>query len=116
MIPEQKQSALWWTRNSASIVYFLRELTGVFIAGWTIYFLTSAIFDPALAFLKTATFRIASVIGLIAAVFHTITWFWVTVRLAPVALKKSAQLILFFGLIAVWIAISYFLLIFFYAK
>lgn len=113
---EQKQSSFWWTRNSASIVYFLRELTGVFIAGWTIYFLTSAIFDPTLTFLKTATFRIASMIGLIAAIFHTITWFWVTVKIFPIPLTKNLQIISFAILIAVWLGISYTLFIFFYAR
>lgn len=91
-------------------IYFLRELTGVVIAGWTIYFLTYAIFDPTLAFIATQTFRIASAAALLAAVFHTITWFLVTVQLAPMPLKKSAQIAFFFGLIVVWLGVSYFLL------
>lgn len=97
-------------------IYFLRELTGVFIAGWTIYFLTLAIFDPALAFIATQTFRIASAAALLAAIFHTITWFWVTVQLSPIPLKKSAQIAFFFGLIVIWLGVSYFLINFFYGK
>ena len=96
------------------ILYFLRELTGVFIAGWAIYFLTSAIFDPTLTFLTTKIFRIVSFVGLAAAVFHTITWLWVTVQLAPVPLKKSTQILLFIILTHVWLGISYVLLKFLY--
>lgn len=97
-------------------IYFLRELTGVFIAGWTIYFLTSAIFDPTLAFVTTRTFQIINIIGLAAAIFHTITWFWVTVQVTPFHLKKSLQYSLFCVLIAAWFGASYFLLNFFYGK
>lgn len=103
-------------RAPLPVIYFLRELTGVVIAGWTIYFLTLAIFDPTLAFISTQTFRVASAAALLAAIFHTITWFWVTVQLAPIPLKKSTQIIIFLGLIAIWIAVSYFLFNFFYGK
>jgi fumarate reductase subunit C len=111
---EQRQSPLWWTRNLSSTVYFLRELTGVLIAAWTIYFLTAAIFDPTVSFFTETTFRIASAVGLTAAIFHTITWFWVTVKISPLPLSKKLSLAAFLGLIAAWFVISYALLNFFY--
>ncbi len=108
MIPKQKASI--------PKIYFLRELTGVFIAGWTLYFLTSAIFDPGLAFLNTKTFKGITVICLAAAIFHTITWLWVTVQVTPFQVKKSVQRMLFVFLITAWLGASYLLINFLYGK
>lgn len=113
---EQKTTRLWWTQNIRYLIYFLREFTGVLIAFYTIFFLTQAIFDPSLAFVKEFSFRLMSWIGLAAAIFHSITWFWVTVKILPIPLKKPLQVFFFLILIILWLTLSYFLLHFFYVS
>jgi fumarate reductase subunit C len=113
---EQKLSHFWWTGNIRYLIYFLREFTGVLIALYTIFFLAQAIFDPTLSFVKEYSFRIVSWIGLAAAIFHTITWFWVTVKISPIPLKKPLQVFFFLILIILWLTFSYFLLHFFYVS
>lgn len=113
---EQKTSPFWWTGNIRYIVYFLREFTGVLIAIYTIFFLTKSIFDPTLAFVNTLSFHIVSWIGLAGAIFHAITWFWVTVKISPIPLKKSAQVFFFLLLLTLWGILSYSLLHQFYGK
>ena len=122
----QKQSPFWWTRNLSTTIYFLRELTGVFITLYVIYFLSSAFYAvmtqqsankaviQAMTFTQTTSFVVISWIGLIAAIFHTITWLWVTVKIAPVPLKKPVAVTAFVALLGVWIVVSYFLLQFLY--
>ncbi len=108
----QPHSPFWWIRNIRSLIYFVRELTGVFIAFYTIYFLILALQNPTdwNAFLPTKSFRIVSLIGLTAAVFHTVTWLYVTVRISPVPLKKIAFLAAFLFLIGIWLALSFVLI------
>ncbi len=112
----QRTSSFWWTRNPRTVIYFLRELTGTFIALYCITFLAAALQDPTLAFVATTWFAVVSWIGLAASVFHTITWLAVTVTISPIPLPKFAQRIAFIGLIAAWLAASYFLLTYLYAK
>ena len=105
----QKLSAFWWTRNHRYLIYFLRELTGLFIAFYTIFFLIAAIKDPTLQFLmeRTSAFRTISWLGLAAAVFHTVTWLFVSVRISTIPLKKATATGLFLLLILAWLALSY---------
>lgn len=111
-----KISRTWWTKNPRYTIYFLRELTGVVIALYVMYFLIYELFYEYRTFSQNAVSQIVSWISLAAAVFHTITWFWVTVKISPVQLKKHIQIATFIGLLAVWIAASYFLLQFFYDR
>lgn len=111
---EQKPSPFWWTQNPKTVVYFFRELTGIFIALYVMIFLGLAVTDATLNFLRGSFFKTVSWAGLAAAILHTLTWFWVTVKITPVPLPKWAQVLLFLVLIATWLIASYFLLIFFY--
>lgn len=115
---EPKQSPFWWTRNAASTIYFLRELTGVVIALYVIVFVTSAWWMIAANGMPLpgidGIFTILLPLTLIAAIFHALTWFWVTLKLFPMPLPPQLQLLGFLGLMAVWLAVSYFLLNFFY--
>lgn len=112
----QKLSSFWWTSNMRYLLYFLREFTGVIIAFYAIFFLAKAMFDPSLGFVRSLGFQVISWIGLIAAIFHSVTWFWVTVKISPIPLKKPLQIFLFIILIIFWLALSYFFLNFFYEK
>lgn len=112
----QKLSHFWWTSNIRYFIYFLREFTGVLIAFYTVFFLGKAIFDPGLVFVQTLGFQVISWIGLSAAIFHSVTWFWVTVKISPLPLKKPLQIFLFIALLILWLLISYALLHFLYEK
>lgn len=113
----QRTSPFWWTRNLASIIYFLRELTGVFIALYVMIFVgASAILGPESGFIDGQWFSIVSLVGLCAAIFHSVTWMWVSVKIFPIPLPKFLQIILFVLLLFITAVISYFLLGFFYFK
>lgn len=107
-----KISPLWWTQNIRYLVYFLRELTGIFIAFYVISFLVLAIFDPDLVFTLRPFFKITSVIGLIAAIFHSLTWLWVMPRL--IADKLMVRIMLYALLLGITVAASLLLLKNFY--
>lgn len=111
---EQKQSAFWWTRDIRTTVYFIRELTGVFIAFYVMYFIAYGFFDSYRTFATHTASNVISWISLGAALIHTVTWFWVTVKISPVPLSKILQMLAFLGLIAAWIGVSYYLFSFFY--
>lgn len=112
----QKPAPLWWTANIRTVIYFLRELTGVFISFYALSFLVLAFFDPELAFIDSVFFRVTSWIGLTAAAFHTITWFAVTVTISPIPLPRAAQIFAFLSLLTGTIGASYFILNFFYVQ
>lgn len=109
-----KVSRFWWTQNWRYTVYFLREFTGVVIALSMMYFLAYGFFYEYRTFAQNALSQIVNWIGLAAALFHTITWFLVTVKISPVPLKKHLKMGVFVGLLGIWIFVSYFLLHFFY--
>lgn len=116
---EQKLSKFWWLRNANSFAYFVRELTGLFIVFYIIYFLVSAFVEDSsnsFDFLRTSGFKIVSAIGFAAAVIHTLTWLWVMTNFIRKEIKKWQQILLFFLLIGLWIAVSFILLTVFYAK
>src|SRR3989338_9616715 len=96
----QRTSSFWWTRNFRTVIYFLRELTGTFIALYCMAFLIAALQDHTLAFVHTTCFAIASWIGLAAAVFHTVTWLSVMVTISPIPLPKFVQYIAAVALIS----------------
>ncbi|MBP9717758.1 hypothetical protein KBD59_00470 [Candidatus Gracilibacteria bacterium] len=114
---EQKQSALWWTRNPKTIIYFLREFTGVVIAAYAIYFVIFALKftlnDEIFLFLRSSHFYIASIVTLIASLIHTVTWLWVTAQVTPFQLPKKIQILLFIGLMLTFLCVSA-LIIYFY--
>ena len=114
----QKTSSFWWTRNPATVIYFLRELTGTFIALYVIYFLSLSFYAAMTkmppTFLNSISFHVVSWTGLVAAIFHTLTWLWVTIKIAPVTLKKPVAVAAFIILLGIWIGLSYFLLKFLY--
>lgn len=99
----QKLSLFWWLGNIRYFVYFLRELSGVII-----------VFSLPLIALGIAMFLLP--IAFAAAIFHTITWFWVTIRISPLRSSKILHVIGFLVLIGATTALSYFLLPIFYAK
>ncbi len=127
----QKLSPLWWTKKVTYFVYFLREFTGIVIAAYVFYvlFLTLLIkLTPAESaqnsyyfdsFFNFGSFAIVSWIALAFALFHMLTWLYVSAKIAPrkiggIKILKVPVLVKFGGLLAVWLLISNLLLSYFY--
>jgi fumarate reductase subunit C len=111
--PEIGTTPFWWTRNMNSLVYFLRELTGVGIAVYFIYFWFLPYISPRATIYDTS-FLVMSWIGLVSACFHSLTWFWVAVKVTPFDLPRKVEIALFVKLLLIWGVLSYFLLQFMY--
>lgn len=110
---EQTQSPLWFLRNSNSFVYFIRELSGVFIAFYCVYFAWKWLNDNQLGFTGTKVFFWISMVTFGASIIHTLTWLWVTTQVTPQPLPRWAQYALFMVLLSIFTAVSagaYFLL------
>jgi fumarate reductase subunit C len=74
--------ALWWLHNTQLILFMIRELTSVFVAGYAVFLivLISKVND-AEAFNKTLHCPTAFVFQIIAlpfVLFHSVTWFNLT--------------------------------------
>ncbi len=111
----QKQSPLWFMRNHRTMLYFLRELTGVVIAAYFVYFSYSWWNDAALQFVHSEPFYTLSFITFGASLIHTVTWLWVTTQVTPMPLPKNIQQILFFVLIGTALGLSFALYYLFYS-
>lgn len=104
----QKISRFWWLSNSRYTIYFLRELTGVIIAVSVILFIISFFLSA------PQVFRWFVPVAFVAALFHTLTWFWVTIKISPLPALRLIRLMAFFSIAALWLFVSYFLLKFLY--
>lgn len=113
-LPEDTPTSFWWASDWQGVLYFLRELTGVGVAFYGLFFVGAWAFDPTLVFLSTSWFKVLSVLGFGFAAFHSITWLGVTMHVTPFDLPKWVERIGFLVLLLVWIVLSYFLLKFFY--
>jgi fumarate reductase subunit C len=78
--------ATWWLQRTRYILFMVREFTAVFIGGYAVLLLVmlSKLSDPVAfdAFVALPGVRLFHVLVLLAALFHTITWF----NVAPQAL------------------------------
>jgi fumarate reductase subunit C len=74
--------ALWWLHNTQLILFMIRELTSVFVAGYAVFLIIviSKVNDPT-EFADTLRCPTALVFQLIAlpfVLFHSVTWFNLT--------------------------------------
>ena len=74
--------ALWWLHNSQLILFMIRELTSVFVAGYAVFLivLISKVNDDR-AFKETLhcpTALVFQIIALPFVLFHSVTWFNLT--------------------------------------
>lgn len=106
----QKLGALWWTKNIRYTIYFLRELTGPIIAGYVLYLLIGVWAQPKPLFQHIPGFAAISWMALIASILHSITWFWVTIKISPIQLSRLLHALAFAGLLAGWLLLSYLLI------
>ncbi|MDP2625059.1 MAG: hypothetical protein Q8P27_02630 [Candidatus Peregrinibacteria bacterium] len=114
VLPEDGTTFFWWTRNVTAVIYFLRELTGVGIAIYMVTFVLAFYLDPVGEFVTSTWFYIISWMGLVSAIFHSLTWLAVTLKVTPFDLPKPVERIGFFLLLLIWGGVSLFLLTYFY--
>ena len=111
----QKISRFWWTKNPRTILYFIREATGIVILLFFISYIFTAWEYGRLNHNEyVKDFGALGILGLIAAIIHTLTWFWVTAKITPFSRSLLARVTIFLFLIALWIGVSTFLLFNFY--
>lgn len=78
--------ATWWLTNRAYFLFMMRELTSVFLAAYLVLFLlllhklaaSREAYEAYLRLLATPGMLAFHVLALVAALFHSITWFNLT--------------------------------------
>ncbi len=114
MHPHKKQSAFWWTRSPETIIYFVRELTGVFISIFVVIFAVTSSTHNFRWMVAQAWFGPLAIATLVASLIHTTTWLWVSTKITPFDLKLPARIALFTVLLVAFGAASYFLYTYLY--
>lgn len=106
--PELKPSFFWWSRNFCTVIYFLRELTGLGIVAAMIFFVLD--FAGLLSFpLSDGIYRAILRVGFFSSIFHSITWLWIIPKVTPLDLSKRMEFVCFFFLLVALCVVSYFL-------
>ncbi len=78
--------ATWWLQRSSYLLFMLRELSSVFVAGYVVLFLLiirslsqgPAQYEGLMAALRSPLAILFHVVALAFALLHTITWFNLT--------------------------------------
>jgi len=106
----------WWLKRRVYFLFILRELTSVFIAVYLILFLNllyqlslgRQAYEIYLDFLATPGMIVFHVVALVAALYHTITWFGLLPNIIVVRIgenRVSSKLIAGANYVP-WIAVS----------
>jgi fumarate reductase subunit C len=109
--------ALWWLHNTQLILFMIRELTSVFVAGYAVFLivLISKANDAA-AFKETLhcpTALVFQIIALPFVLYHSVTWF----NLTPKAIvlfrgeERVNPLMIAGGHYALWVLVSVLILL-----
>lgn len=111
---EWKPKPTWWAQDGTGWLYFLREFTGVLIALYMVTFIVAWWQEPGGQFVGEFWFKVVSEVGLAGAVFHSLTWFAVSLKVTPFDLPKWVERVGFLAMIILWLGISYGLWAFLY--
>jgi len=114
---KRKQSIFWWTKNRRYIAYFFRELTGLFIFTYALFFVyqlyqlhfNEVIYSTYISKMTTPTFVILNVVFLLFSVYHSLTWFQLTAKVLPLKIQNKPIDTKIIGLasLALWGIFSY---------
>ena len=82
-------SNTWWLKRKSYILFMIRELTSVFVAGYCIFLLVlvykltqgSGVYGNFMAALKSPISVVLHLITLVFVLYHTITWFNLTPKI-----------------------------------
>ncbi len=115
------RSALWWTRNSRYLLFQIRELSSVFVALYAFLFLFQlwalrggpGSYAAFLDFWYSPLMIPVSLAILGFTVLHAVTWFLLTPKVLAGRFARSAasSVFVFVLMLAVWIAVSYLVVI-----
>ena len=100
---EQKLGPKWWNETEAYKLYHLREMSGVIVALWCIYYIATAL---GLNISNPYYVYAINIFGLLGAVIHSSTWLGIMPQLTPFNLSKKQQSFVFGLLILVWLGVS----------
>jgi fumarate reductase subunit C len=111
--------ATWWLRKRAYFWFMMRELTAVFVAAYCVLLLYilwqikrtvqgGAIYDEILARLQTPWSIAFHFLALVAAMYHTVTWFALVpkVMVVRVGEEKLPPILLVLAHWILWAIIS----------
>ena len=90
--PPERPTRTWFMRTTAYQLFMIREITSVFLGGYLIFLLVLLArvgegpqpFESLMVTLRSPISIILHVLVLLAALYHTVTWFNLTPRLIPV--------------------------------
>lgn len=111
---EEKRPANWWLKESSYTGFFVREISGLFIAIFALNYTAYLFFaaqNMTVPTIITALHLPLAVIGLIAALIHTFTWLPVMPKIVPLNLSIFRTSVAIISLLLVWLAVSYVLLL-----
>ena len=82
-------SNTWWLKRKSYILFMIRELTSVFVAGYCIFLMVlvykltqgSGAYGNFMAALKSPISVVLHLITLVFVLYHTITWFNLTPKI-----------------------------------
>lgn len=106
---QQTPGPKWWNETEGYKSYHLRELSGVFILIWCIYYIATYL---GLNISNPYYVYPMNILGLIGAVIHSSTWMGIMPKLTPFNLNEKLQTFTFGLLILVWLGVSALLLFF----
>ena len=92
----------------------MRELTGVGIAIYMTVFVVMYFLNRSGEFVAGGWFYYLSWMGFLSAMFHSVTWFGVTMKVTPFDLPKWVEKLGFISILLIWGGVSYVLMSTFY--
>ena len=113
---QRPRSSTWWLSRRSYLLFMLRELTSVFIAAFLILYLVQLwqlargedAYTAFLERLASPGWIIFSLLVLVAALYHSITWFNVTPKALVIRMgeERVPPLVIAGSHYAAWLVIS----------
>lgn len=95
-LPRKRVSAGWWLSNRHYTLYMIRELTSFFVAAFSLLYIwqvaqlasNPAGYNSYLSLLRNPVMVLFSIIALGFALYHSVTWFYLTGKVQPLKIGK----------------------------
>jgi fumarate reductase subunit C len=96
-LPTAPWPATWFTRTRGYQLFMLREVTSVFVAGYLVFLLVllhragrgPEAYEALMATLRSPLPLVLHGLALLAAVYHSITWFNISPRIMPARIGED---------------------------
>ena len=109
-------SNTWWLKRKPYILFMIRELTSIFVAGYCIFLLVlifklgegSSSYSNFITTLQSPTSITLHIISLIFVLYHTITWFNLTPKILVLyrGEERISQGLVAGAFYIAWVAVS----------